>query len=160
MKEDTQAGELALFGAGCFWGVESSFRELPGVLDATSGYAGGTLPNPSYRDVCSDQTGHAEVVQVRFDPARVSYEQLLDAFWQMHDPSQLDRQGPDVVRQYRSVIFYHTPAQREAAEASKARLAASGRFSRPIVTAIEPAPTFYAAEDYHQRYFEKQGARH
>ena len=160
MKEETTSSELATFGAGCFWGVEAAFRELPGVLDATSGYAGGTVANPTYHDVCSDRTGHAEVVEVRYDPAAVSYDRLLDAFWEMHDPSQLDGQGPDVGRQYRSVIFYHTPAQREAAERSKARLGASGRFSRPIATAIEPAPTFYPAEDYHQRYFEKSGVRH
>jgi peptide-methionine (S)-S-oxide reductase len=158
MNEETTASELATFGAGCFWGVESSFRELGGVLDATSGYAGGTVAHPTYQAVCSDRTGHAEVVQVRYNPAIVSYERLLDAFWEMHDPSQVDRQGPDVGRQYRSVIFYHTPAQREAAEKSKAQLGVSSRFSRPIATAIEPAPTFYPAEDYHQRYLEKQGA--
>jgi len=160
MKEETTASELATFGAGCFWGVESSFRELPGVLGATCGYAGGTVADPTYQAVCTGRTGHAEVVAVRYDPATVSYERLLDAFWEMHDPSQVDRQGPDVGRQYRSVIFYHTPAQRDAAEKSKARLGASGRFSRPIATTIEPAPAFYPAEDYHQRYFEKQGVRH
>jgi peptide-methionine (S)-S-oxide reductase len=160
MKEEPTASELATFGAGCFWGVESDFRELPGVLDATSGYAGGTVANPTYQAVCSDQTGHAEVVAVRYDPAIVSYERLLDAFWEMHDPTQFNRQGPDVGGQYRSVIFYHTPAQRDAAEKSKALLDASGRLSRPVATAIEPAPTFYPAEDYHQRYLEKRGGGH
>ncbi len=149
--------ELATFGAGCFWGVESAFRQIPGVLDAKVGYEGGTLKNPTYRDVCSDRTGHAEVTQVTFDPASVSYDQLLDAFWKMHDPTTLNRQGPDIGTQYRSVIFYHSPEQEAAAKASLAGLASSGRFKRPIATAIEPATTFYPAEEYHQRYFEKQG---
>ena len=148
---------IATFGAGCFWGVEADFRRLPGVLDVTAGYEGGTTEHPSYRDVCSHRTGHAEVVEVRYDPARISYEQLLDTFWQIHDPTTLDRQGPDVGSQYRSAIFYHTPEQRAAAEASKAQQDATGRHRRPIVTEIVPAETFYRAEDYHQRYFEKNG---
>jgi len=149
--------ELATFGAGCFWGVESAFRQIPGVTDATVGYEGGTLVNPSYKDVCTDGTGHAEVVQVAFDPAKVSYDQLLDAFWNLHDPTTLNRQGPDMGTQYRSVIFTHSPEQETAAKASLAKLASSGRFKRPIVTQVVPASTFYPAEEYHQRYFEKQG---
>ena len=149
--------DLATFGAGCFWGVEVTFRNVPGVKDATVGYLGGTLANPTYRDVCSGRTGHAEVVQVRYDPAEVSYEKLLDVFWENHDPTTLNRQGPDVGTQYRSAIFYHTPEQQRAAEESKARQEASGRFRRPIVTEITPASTFYPAEDYHQRYLEKRG---
>lgn len=149
--------ELATFGAGCFWGVESAFRRIPGVSDVKVGYAGGTLENPRYEDVCTDRTGHAEVVQVAFDPAIVSYDKLLDAFWELHDPTTLNRQGPDVGTQYRSVIFYHSPAQQAAAALSLAKLQASGRFKRPIVTQVEAAPAFYPAEEYHQRYFEKQG---
>jgi len=149
--------ELATFGAGCFWGVESAFRQIPGVTDATVGYEGGTLVNPSYKDVCTDRTGHAEVVQVAFDPAKVSYDRLLDAFWNMHDPTTPNRQGPDFGTQYRSVIFTHSPEQEAAAKASLTKLAASGRFKRPIVTQVAPAATFYPAEEYHQRYFEKQG---
>ena len=149
--------QLATFGAGCFWGVESAFRQIPGVTDATVGYEGGNLVNPSYKDVCTDGTGHAEVVQVAFDPAKVAYDQLLDAFWNLHDPTTLNRQGPDVGTQYRSVIFTHSPEQETAAKASLAKLASSGRFKRPIVTQVVPASTFYPAEEYHQRYFEKQG---
>ena len=149
--------EIATFGAGCFWGVESAFRSLPGVVDVTVGYEGGRLANPSYKDVCTDRTGHAEVAQVTFDPEVLPYERLLDAFWNMHDPTTMNRQGPDVGTQYRSVIFFHSPAQEAAAKASLERLAASGRFKRPIVTQIVPAQTFYPAEEYHQRYFEKQG---
>ena len=149
--------ELATFGAGCFWGIEALFRQVEGVTDAAVGYTGGTLENPTYKDVCSDRTGHAEVVQVTFDPARVSYEKLLDVFWQVHDPTQLNRQGPDHGRQYRSAIFFHTPAQEAAARASKAKLQASNLFSRPIVTEITPASTFWRAEEYHQRYLEKNG---
>ncbi len=147
--------EQATFGAGCFWGVESFFREVPGVTDAVSGYAGGRTQNPTYKDVCSDSTGHAEVVQVTFDPAKVSYDKLLDVFFANHDPTQLNRQGPDFGTQYRSAIFFHSPEQERAARAKKAALAA--RFKRPIVTTIEPAPAFWRAEDYHQRYFEKNG---
>jgi peptide-methionine (S)-S-oxide reductase len=149
--------EVATFGAGCFWGVEAAFRQVPGVVDTRVGFEGGTIPNPTYRQVCTNTTGHAEVVQVTFDPSRVSYDQLLEVFWDIHDPTQRNRQGPDVGTQYRSVIFYHTPEQEKAARASLARLAASGRYKRPIVTAIEPASQFYEAEEYHQRYFEKQG---
>ena len=149
--------QTATFGAGCFWGVESNFRQIPGVVDALVGYLGGTLENPSYEDVCTDRTGHAEGVQLTYDPAIVSYDQLLDAFWKMHDPTQLNRQGPDYGTQYRSAIFYHTPEQLAAAQRSKAQLEAGGRYRRPIVTEITPASTFYPAEDYHQRYFEKRG---
>ncbi len=152
--------EKATFGAGCFWGVETTFRSVKGVTDAAVGYAGGTTENPTYEDVCSDQTGHAEVVQVEFDPAIVSYRELLEVFWANHNPTTLNRQGPDVGTQYRSVIFYHTPEQRATAEESKAALEQSGRFRRPIVTKIEPAPTFYRAEEYHQRYLEKRGLSH
>lgn len=151
--------EKATFGAGCFWGVEASFRELPGVVDSQVGYLGGTLENPTYKDVCSGSTGHAEVVQVSYDPAQVSYEQLLDLFWKMHDPTTLNRQGPDVGTQYRSAIFFHTPDQRMAAERSKQEIQASGNFSRPIVTEVTPASTFYPAEDYHQQYLAKRGLR-
>jgi peptide-methionine (S)-S-oxide reductase len=149
--------ELATFGAGCFWGVEVTFRNVPGAKDALVGYLGGTLANPSYRDVCTGRTGHAEVVQVKYDPAEVSYDKLLDVFWENHDPTTLNRQGPDVGTQYRSAIFYHTSEQKRAAEQSKARLEASGRFRRPIVTEITEASAFYPAEDYHQRYLEKRG---
>lgn len=149
--------DKATFGAGCFWGVEAEFREIPGVVDTAVGFAGGKTVNPSYHDVCTGNTGHAEVVEVTFDPTRVSYDSLLDAFWQMHDPTTRNRQGPDFGTQYRSVIFYHTPEQRAAALASKAALEAAGRFKRPIVTEIEPAGPFYRAEEYHQRYLEKQG---
>jgi len=149
--------QTATFGAGCFWGVESNFRQIPGVVDARVGYLGGTLDNPTYEDVCTDRTGHAEVVQLTYDPQRVMYDQLLDAFWKMHDPTQLNRQGPDYGTQYRSAIFYHTPEQAAQAQRSKERLAASGKYKRPIVTEITPASTFYPAEDYHQRYFEKRG---
>ena len=152
--------EKATFGAGCFWGVEATFRATRGVTNATVGYAGGTTENPTYEDVCGHGTGHAEVVQVEFDPAIVSYNQLLDVFWSNHNPTTLNRQGPDVGDQYRSVIFYHSPEQRAAAEESKASLDKSGRFKQPIVTQIEAAPTFYPAEDYHQRYLEKRGLSH
>jgi peptide-methionine (S)-S-oxide reductase len=154
------AMEKATFGAGCFWGVESTFRSLAGVTDAAVGYAGGAKENPTYEDVCTDETGHAEVVEVEFDPAVVSYEKLLDVFWANHNPTTLNRQGPDVGRQYRSVIFYHSPEQRAAAEASKIALENSGKFRSPIVTQIEPAPKFYRAEEYHQRYLEKRGRSH
>ena len=149
--------ELATFGAGCFWGVEVAFRNIPGVKDAVVGYLGGTMANPSYKDVCTGRTGHAEVVQVTYDPSEVTYGQLLDVFWENHDPTTLNRQGPDVGTQYRSAIFYHTPEQRRTAEKSKEELEKSGRFRKPIVTEITPASTFYLAEDYHQRYIEKRG---
>jgi len=147
----------ATFGAGCFWGVEEEFRKIPGVRDTAVGYSGGTLANPTYENVCTDGTGHAEVVEVDYDPQRVSYETLLDAFWNGHNPTQLNRQGPDVGTQYRSVIFFHSPEQAAAARASKERLEKSGRFPRPIVTQIVPAEPFWRAEEYHQRYFEKRG---
>lgn len=147
----------ATFGAGCFWGVEETFRQVPGVRGTAVGYAGGTLENPTYKDVCSDRTGHAEVVEVDYDPAAVAYDTLLDVFWNNHNPTQLNRQGPDVGTQYRSVIFFHTPEQEAAARASKERLSQSGRFGRPIVTEISPAQPFWRAEEYHQRYFEKRG---
>lgn len=150
----------AMFGAGCFWGVEATFRRINGVKEAFVGYAGGTTDNPTYEDVCTDETGHAEVVEVEFDPAVVSYNHLLDVFWSNHDPTTLNRQGPDVGTQYRSVVFYYTPEQKAAAEQSKAAQDQSGRFRRPIVTQIEPAPPFYRAEEYHQRYLEKRGMAH
>lgn len=152
--------EKAMFGAGCFWGVEATFRSIDGVSEAIVGYAGGQTENPTYEQVCTADTGHAEVVQVEFDPARVSYEKLLEVFWSNHDPTTLNRQGPDVGTQYRSVIFYYTPEQQAAAEDAKAEQEGSGRFRRPIVTEIEPAPPFYRAEDYHQRYLEKRGLKH
>jgi peptide-methionine (S)-S-oxide reductase len=145
----------ATFGAGCFWGVEAAFRRIDGVTDAAVGYAGGRTENPTYREVCSNATGHAEVVQLEYDPARVSYESLLDAYWAMHDPTQLNRQGPDIGDQYRSAIFFHSPEQEETALASKERLDASGELPRPVATLIEQAPTFWRAEEYHQRYLEK-----
>jgi peptide-methionine (S)-S-oxide reductase len=149
--------QKATFGAGCFWGVEAVFRQIEGVTATEVGYAGGHTENPSYEQVCSHTTGHAEVVQVTYDPDRVSYEELLGVFWGKHDPTQLNRQGWDIGDQYRSVIFFHDEEQREAAERSKAELDASGKYRKPIVTRIEPAPAFYPAEDYHQRYLEKQG---
>jgi len=149
--------EKATFGAGCFWGVEQFFREVPGVIDAVSGYAGGKVDRPTYKQVCTDLTGHAEVVEVTFDPAKVSYATLVDLFFKMHDPTQLNRQGPDFGTQYRSVIFAHSPEQKRIAEERKAAAAASGRYKRPIVTTVEDAPPFWRAEDYHQRYFEKHG---
>ncbi len=149
--------EIATFGAGCFWGVEMSFQRVPGVIDTAVGYSGGKTPNPTYKDVCTDETGHAEVVQVTFDPAKVSYEQLLDVFWNAHDPTQVNRQGPDFGKQYRTVIFFHSPEQEAAAKKSRAALDASGKFKRPIATEIEPAGTFYRAEEYHQKYLQKRG---
>jgi len=147
----------AIFAAGCFWGVEATFRQLPGVVSTRVGYTGGALPNPTYKDVCTDRTGHAEAVEVEFDPSKLSYEKLLDVFWQNHDPTQLNRQGPDWGTQYRSAIFFTSPEQEAAAKASKERLEKSGRYSKPIVTQIVPASTFYEAEDYHQQYLEKRG---
>lgn len=146
---------LATFGAGCFWGVEADFRKLEGVTGTTAGYLGGTLENPTYEQVCTDKTGHAEVVQVEFDPDKISYEELLEVFWQIHDPTQLNRQGPDFGTQYRSAIFFHDPDQEIAAQRSKAE--AQTRIPGQIVTEITPASTFYPAEDYHQRYLEKRG---
>ena len=147
----------ATFGAGCFWGVEAAFRQIDGVTKTEAGYEGGHLENPSYQDVCSHTTGHAEVVEVTYDPGQVSYEQLLGVFWGKHNPTQLNRQGWDVGDQYRSVVFFHDEEQRAAAERSKAELDASGQYRKPVVTAIEPALTFYSAEDYHQQYLEKRG---
>ena len=149
----------ATFGAGCFWGVEEAFRELKGVTATAVGYAGGSVSNPTYEDVCTHRTGHAEVVQVEYDPAVVSYEQLLNVFWDIHDPTQVNRQGPDVGTQYRSVIFFHDAAQEAAARASKERIEKSGRYRRPIATEIVPAATFYRAEEYHQQYLAKRGVK-
>ena len=145
----------ATFGAGCFWGVEAAFRQIEGVEATRVGYAGGRLDNPTYEDVCSHTTGHAEVVEVTYDPERVSYEQLLDVFWHKHNPTQRNRQGWDIGDQYRSVVFFHDEEQREAAERSKE--GEQPRYRKPIVTLIEPAPTFYEAEDSHQQYLEKRG---
>jgi peptide-methionine (S)-S-oxide reductase len=147
----------ATFAAGCFWGVEEAFRRLKGVHTTAVGYTGGTMRNPTYADVCTDRTGHAEVVQVEYDPAQVSYDDLLTVFWSTHNPTTPNRQGPDVGTQYRSAIFYHTPDQQAAAAASKEALQKSGRYPRPVVTEITPAAEFYRAEEYHQRYLEKQG---
>jgi len=147
--------ERATFGAGCFWGVEAAFREVPGVVEATSGYSGGEMPEPTYGDVCSGATGHAEVVDVEFDPDQVSYEELLEKFWEVHDPTTLNRQGPDVGTQYRSAIYFHSPEQEQAAIRSRDEV--QRRTDRPIVTEIAPASEFWRAEDYHQRYYEKQG---
>jgi peptide-methionine (S)-S-oxide reductase len=147
----------ATFAAGCFWGVESAFRDVEGVVATAVGYTGGQTPNPTYKQVCSDRTGHAEAVLVEYDPSKVTYERLLDVFWEVHDPTQLNRQGWDVGSQYRSAIFVHDAAQEAAAKASRERLAASGRFRRPIVTEVAPAGEFHMAEDYHQQYFEKRG---
>lgn len=148
--------EKASFAAGCFWGVESAFRKLPGVVAVMVGYTGGHKNNPTYEEVCRTDTGHAEAVEVTFDPSVISFKELVDTFWDIHDPTQIDRQGPDTGRQYRTAIFTHSAAQAEIAEAGKA--AAQTRFSLPIATTIESADTFWKAEEYHQRYFEKQGA--
>jgi len=151
------ATEKATFGAGCFWGVEATFRRIEGVVETAVGYLGGTLENPTYEDVCTDRTGHAEVVQVVFDPDKVAYEDLLDVFWKCHDPTQLNRQGPDVGTQYRSAIFFHTPEQEAAATKSKNALDETGKLGAPIATEISPASAFYQAEEYHQQYLEKRG---
>jgi len=152
--------EKATFGAGCFWGVEAAFRKVKGVKTTAVGYSGGALTNPTYEDVCAGLTGHAEVVQVSYDQAEVSYQELLDVFWEIHDPTTLNRQGPDVGTQYRSAIFFHTPEQEAAARASKENLEASGRYQRSVVTEITPASEFYRAEEYHQQYLEKRGQAH
>ena len=161
--------QKATFGAGCFWGVEAAFRKIHGAVDTSVGYMGGTLENPTYEDVCTNKTGHAEVVQVMYDSEKVSFHELLDAFWRMHDPTQVNAQGPDVGTQYRSVIFYHTDEQKQEAEKSKMELEASGKLKpptcfwqkmggeKPVATKIEPASTFWRAEEYHQRYEEKHG---
>ena len=148
---------LATFGAGCFWGVELRFSELDGVLSTDVGYMGGQLDEPTYQQVCTDTTGHAEVVQISYDPTKISFEQLLSCFWQWHDPTTLNRQGPDVGTQYRSAIFYHDEAQLALAQQSIKELDLSGVFSRPIVTSLEPAATFWRAEEYHQDYLKKRG---
>ncbi len=150
--------EIATFGAGCFWGIEAAFRRVPGVLDAAVGYSGGRTENPSYQDVCTDTTGHAEVVQVTFDPEKLSYDQLLNVFWTIHDPTQVNRQGPDYGAQYRTAIFFHSPEQEAAAKKSKQAIEASGKLRRPVATEITPAGSFWRAEEYHQRYLEKRGA--
>lgn len=155
--EMTENGKIATFGAGCFWGVEAAYRQIPGVLSTRVGYLGGTMENPTYRDVCSGRTGHAEVVEVTYDPARLTYDDLLTVFWENHDPTTLNRQGPDVGEQYRSAIFYHDDEQKRAAESSKQERERSGKYRRPIVTEITPASAFYEAEDYHQQYLEKRG---
>ena len=149
--------EKATFGAGCFWGVEAAFRNVPGVASTEVGYAGGTLRNPTYKDVCTDRTGHAEVVEVTYDPAKVTYDNLLKVFWETHDPTQRNRQGPDVGTQYRSAVFFHTPEQEAAARASKEKLERSGVHKRPIATEIVPAVEFWRAEEYHQQYLAKRG---
>jgi peptide-methionine (S)-S-oxide reductase len=148
----------ATFGAGCFWGVEARFQQLPGVLQTAVGYEGGKLENPNYRAVCTDLTGHAEVVEIEYDPQQITYEQLLEAFFSLHDPTQLNRQGPDWGTQYRSVIFSHSTEQAASAQATIARLNAEKRFPSPIVTQVVPAETFWRAEEYHQKYLEKRGA--
>lgn len=150
--------EIATFAAGCFWGIEVEFGKIPGVLETAVGYSNGHTENPTYKEVCTDETGHAEVVQVTYDPTKVSYEQLLDAFWKMHDPTQMNRQGPDFGTQYRTAVFFRTPEQEAIAKKSRAALEASGKFKRPVVTEISPAGTFYPAEDYHQKYLQKRGA--
>jgi peptide-methionine (S)-S-oxide reductase len=151
---------LATFGAGCFWGVEEEFRKVKGVKSTAVGYAGGKTERPTYEDVCSHTTGHAEVVEVEYDPAEVSYEKLLEVFFEAHDPTQVNRQGPDVGDQYRTAIFFHTPEQEKAARAAKEALQKSGKYRRPIATEITPAPKFWRAEEYHQQYFEKRGRGH
>jgi peptide-methionine (S)-S-oxide reductase len=147
----------ATFAAGCFWGVEAAFRQVPGVTGTAVGYEGGTLKNPTYKDVCTDRTGHAEVVQLEFDPAQVTYDQLLEVFWRSHDPTTINRQGPDVGTQYRSAIFYHDAEQEAAARASKEVLERGHIFKKPVITEITPATEFWRAEEYHQQYLEKRG---
>jgi peptide-methionine (S)-S-oxide reductase len=147
----------ATFAAGCFWGVEATFRQLPGVISTRVGYTGGATQSPTYKDVCTDRTGHAEAVEIDYDPAKLPYEKLLDVFWENHDPTQLNRQGPDYGTQYRSAIFFHSPEQEAAARASKETLEKSGHYRKPIVTQIVSATTFFEAEDYHQQYLEKRG---
>lgn len=151
--------EIATFGAGCFWGIEEAFRRVPGVIETAVGYSGGHMANPTYKDVCTSATGHAEVVQVTFDPAMISYEKLLEVFWKIHDPTQMNRQGPDFGTQYRTAIFFHSAEQEAKARGSKAAREASGSFKRPIATEITAAGTFYRAEDYHQQYLAKRGTQ-
>ncbi len=150
--------DKATFAAGCFWGVEARFQQLPGVIATAVGYEGGSLASPSYQQVCTDRTGHAEAVEIDFDPSKIGYQQLLDEFFALHDPTQLNRQGPDWGAQYRSVVFYHSPEQEKAAKETIARLTAEKRFSKPIVTQVVPAEIFWRAEEYHQKYLEKRGA--
>ncbi len=149
--------EKATFAAGCFWGVESAFRQVAGVMDTQVGYTGGKTADPTYKEVCTGTTGHAEAIEVTFDPARVAYKTLVELFFKMHDPTQVNRQGPDVGSQYRSAVFYHSPEQKETVEKVQAALAAAGKYKKPIATQIVPAGPFYRAEEYHQRYFEKNG---
>ena len=149
--------EVATFGAGCFWGIEETFRKTKGVSATAVGYSGGKTKNPTYKDVCTDETGHAEAVQVEFDPKEISYAELLNVFFTCHDPTQVNRQGPDFGKQYRSVIFFHTPEQEKLAQAAKEALDKSGKLKRPVATQIVPAAPFYRAEEYHQRYYEKRG---
>ena len=149
--------EKATFAAGCFWGIETAYRKLDGVLDVAVGYEGGSTENPSYQDVCTGQTGHAEVVEVDYDPEKVSYDELLDVFWKIQDPTTLNRQGPDIGTQYRSAIFFHNEDQKKKAELSKSSKQSEGTYPDGIVTEITPHETFYRAEEYHQRYFEKMG---
>lgn len=157
MTNRTRSTETATFAAGCFWGVEEAFRRTPGVVDVEVGYTGGKTERPSYKEVCTGATGHAEAVRVEFDPERISYDGLLDVFWSTHDPTQRNRQGPDVGTQYRSAIFAHDEDQERVARSSRDRLEAEGRFPRPIATEIEPAGPFWRAEEYHQRYYERRG---
>jgi peptide-methionine (S)-S-oxide reductase len=152
--------EKATFAAGCFWGVEEQFRQLDGVLNTTVGYEGGHTENPSYKDVCTDSTGHAEVVQVEYDPAKVSYQRLAEVFFASHDPTQVNRQGPDYGTQYRSAVFVHTPEQGKIVSELKSALESSGKFRKPIATEIVPAQTFWPAEEYHQKYLAKRGVSH
>jgi peptide-methionine (S)-S-oxide reductase len=155
-QDSNMKTETATFAAGCFWGSQAMFEKVPGVIKTRVGYSGGHTKNPTYRDVCTDTTGHAEAVEVVFDPTKTSYQKMLEVFFENHDPTTLDRQGPDIGDQYRSAVFYHSPEQEKLAEAEKARRNASGDYERPLVTQIEPAATFYAAEEYHQNYFDKQ----
>jgi peptide-methionine (S)-S-oxide reductase len=156
-EEGSVKTEKATFAAGCFWGVESAFRQVAGVLDAQVGYTGGKTVNPTYREVCTGTTGHAEALEITFDPAKVPYETLVSLFFKMHDPTQVNRQGPDVGTQYRSAVFYHSPEQKAVAETIKATLSKSGKYKKALATEILPAEPFYRAEEYHQRYFEKNG---
>lgn len=156
-EEGSVKTEKATFAAGCFWGVESAFRQVAGVIHTQVGYTGGRKADPTYREVCTDTTGHAEALEITFDPAKVAYRTLVELFFKMHDPTQVNRQGPDVGTQYRSAVFYHSPEQKTAAETIKATLNQSGKYKKPIATQILPAEPFYRAEEYHQRYFEKNG---
>ena len=156
-REDVEIMKTATFGAGCFWGVEAAFRKVEGVVSTQVGYTGGSKEDPTYHEVCTDRTGHAEAVEVTYDPSKISYDELLEIFWAIHDPTQLNRQGPDYGSQYRSAIFFHDAEQETLARASMKRLNVSGRFKRPVATEIVPASEFYRAEEYHQQYYEKRG---